>query len=157
MLEPSGSSPRSAESAESEPYLLINRQRKHRVDRARMLDFLSRLIGHLLPGAPFSVVLVSDRIIRQYNRDYWHDLRLLSSAGSTFKTDLNFQDEAGRQFSGVSVFGRAADGSPGHFYSATAIMGAGEFRGIDLLSPVWNLLDLTPSGRGEWLPSLALD
>lgn len=70
MLEPSGSSPRSAESAESEPYLLINRQRKHRVDRARMLDFLSRLIGHLLPGAPFSVVLVSDRIIRQYNRDY---------------------------------------------------------------------------------------
>ena len=70
MLEPSGSSPRSAESAESEPYLLINRQRKHRIDRARMLDFLSRLIGHLLPGAPFSVVLVSDRIIRQYNRDY---------------------------------------------------------------------------------------
>ena len=70
MVEPSGSSLRSAESAESEPYLLINRQRKHRIDRARMLDFLSRLIGHLLPGAPFSVVLVSDRIIRQYNRDY---------------------------------------------------------------------------------------
>ncbi len=23
-------------------------------------------------------------------------------------------------------------------------------RGIDLLSPVWNLLDLTPDGRGQW-------
>ena len=87
----------------------------------------------------------------------WHGLRLLSSAGSTFKTDLNFQDGAGRQFPGVSVFGRAADGAPGHFYSASAIMGAGEFRGIDLLSPIWNLLDLTPTGRGEWLPSLAYD
>ena len=33
----------------------------------------------------------------------------------------------------------------------------GRRRGIDLLSPVWNLLDLTPEGRGEWLPSLAYD
>lgn len=87
----------------------------------------------------------------------WHGLRLLSSAGSTFKTDLNFQDEAGRQFPGVSVFGRAAGGSPCRFYSASALMGADQFRGIDLLSPVWNLLDLTPEGRGEWLPSLAYD
>ena len=87
----------------------------------------------------------------------WRDLRLLSSAGSSFKTDLNFQDEEGRQLSGVSVFGRAAGGSPGHFYSASAIMGAGEFRGIDLLTPVWSLLDLTPGGRGEWLPSLTYD
>lgn len=23
--------------------------------------------------------------------------------------------------------------------------------GIDALSPVWNILDLLPSGRGEWL------
>jgi predicted dithiol-disulfide oxidoreductase (DUF899 family) len=29
-----------------------------------------------------------------------------------------------------------------------------EYRGIDLLTPVWNLLDLTPAGREEWMPSL---
>jgi predicted dithiol-disulfide oxidoreductase (DUF899 family) len=23
-------------------------------------------------------------------------------------------------------------------------------RGIDLLSPIWNMLDLTPQGRGDW-------
>lgn len=23
-------------------------------------------------------------------------------------------------------------------------------RGIDLLCPVWHLLDITPSGRGDW-------
>jgi predicted dithiol-disulfide oxidoreductase (DUF899 family) len=27
-------------------------------------------------------------------------------------------------------------------------------RGIDLLSPVWNLLDITPDGRGQWDPKL---
>ncbi|WP_406137344.1 DUF899 family protein [Streptomyces sp. NBC_01089] len=27
-------------------------------------------------------------------------------------------------------------------------------RGIDLLSPVWHLLDLTPRGRGDWFASL---
>ncbi len=27
-------------------------------------------------------------------------------------------------------------------------------RGIDLLAPVWHLLDLTPRGRGDWYPSL---
>ena len=36
-------------------------------------------------------------------------------------------------------------------------MRADQFRGIDLLSPVWNLLDLTPKGRGDWEPSLAYD
>jgi len=28
-------------------------------------------------------------------------------------------------------------------------------RGIDLLSPVWHLLDLTPGGRADWYPSLS--
>jgi predicted dithiol-disulfide oxidoreductase (DUF899 family) len=28
-------------------------------------------------------------------------------------------------------------------------------RGIDLLSPVWNLMDLTPEGRGDWNAELA--
>jgi predicted dithiol-disulfide oxidoreductase (DUF899 family) len=27
-------------------------------------------------------------------------------------------------------------------------------RGIDLLSPVWHMLDLTPRGRGDWYASL---
>jgi len=29
----------------------------------------------------------------------------------------------------------------------------GKIRGIDLLSPVWNVLDLLPAGRGDWEPS----
>ncbi len=28
-------------------------------------------------------------------------------------------------------------------------------RGLDLLNPVWNILDLTPQGRGDWYPGLS--
>ena len=123
------------------------------------VDGFNGTAQHIDKNITFAIVAEADiAVLRTWGRSRgWHGLRLLSSAGSSFKTDLNFQDEEGRQLSGVSVFGRAADGSPGHFYSASAIMGAGEFRGIDLLTPVWSLLDLTPGGRGEWLPSLTYD
>ena len=123
------------------------------------VDGLIGVARHIGRSANLAVVAQADIApLRSLGRDRgWHGLRLLSSAGSSFKTDLKFQDEAGGQFPGVSVFGRAADGSPRHFYSAAAIMKAGEYRGIDLLSPVWNLLDLTHVGRGDWLPSLAYD
>ena len=49
------------------------------------------------------------------------------------------------------------DGLLYHFYSASAIMAENEYRGLDLFTPVWNLLDLTPEGRGDWLPSVRYD
>jgi predicted dithiol-disulfide oxidoreductase (DUF899 family) len=27
-------------------------------------------------------------------------------------------------------------------------------RGLDLITPAWTMLDLTPQGRGEWRPKL---
>jgi len=36
-------------------------------------------------------------------------------------------------------------------------MKPGELRGIDLMTPFWNILDLTPDGRGEWMPKLEYD
>jgi predicted dithiol-disulfide oxidoreductase (DUF899 family) len=41
---------------------------------------------------------------------------------------------------------RSPDGSLKHFYSKSAIMKEELNRGIDLLSPVWNIFDLTPGG-----------
>ena len=53
-----------------EPYLLLNRQRKYRVDRPDCLKFLTILVEHLHPQGTFSVVLVSDRVMRSYNSRY---------------------------------------------------------------------------------------
>jgi predicted dithiol-disulfide oxidoreductase (DUF899 family) len=99
--------------------------------------------------------------LRRWGRQRgWHGLRLVSSADTDFKTVLKFQDSEGRQWPGVSVFVRSADGSVKHFYSASAIMKEtkeGFNRGIDLLSPVWGILDLTPGGRGDWNAKLTYD
>ncbi len=44
-----------------------------------------------------------------------------------------------------------------HFYSGSAMMKDNVNRGIDLLSPVWNLFDLTPEGRGNWNAKVEYD
>ena len=55
----------------------------------------------------------------------------------------------------VSVFVLDPEGRPRHSYSCHPRMADDiQQRGIDLLSPVWHLLDLTPQGRGEWFAGL---
>ena len=86
----------------------------------------------------------------------WNKLRLLSAAeGSKFKYDLASEDREGNQDSTVSVFTRDPDGTLRHFYSAHPHMACDiRERGIDLLTPVYNVLDLTPQGRSDWYASL---
>ena len=85
----------------------------------------------------------------------WSGLRLFSAAGSTFKYDLGSEEADGEQVERVSVFTLGVDGEVHHVYSKGAEMADDRReRGIDLLSPVWHLLDLTPTGRGNWYPSL---
>ncbi|MBI2149264.1 MAG: rRNA maturation RNase YbeY [Acidobacteria bacterium] len=55
----------------SKKYLVINKQRKHAVDRAKLNRFISTLVSDLgLEDREFSVVFVTDERIRRYNRDY---------------------------------------------------------------------------------------
>jgi len=51
-------------------FLLLNRQRRRPVDRKALSVFLTRIVADLAPSGGFSVVLVSDRAIRKYNRAY---------------------------------------------------------------------------------------
>ena len=44
-----------------------------------------------------------------------------------------------------------------HFYSNCAIMREKINRGIGMLSPVWNIFDVTPEGRGDWNAKLDYD
>ncbi|MFF4347350.1 DUF899 family protein [Streptomyces sp. NPDC001530] len=94
--------------------------------------------------------------LRQHARNRgWHRLRLLSCGDSTFRYDLGSEDKDGEQDSTLSVFTRDGDGTVRHFYSAHPRMADDiDQRGVDLLAPVWHLLDLTPQGRGDWYPSL---
>jgi len=57
---------------------------------------------------------------------------------------------------GVGLRQRGGDGTVRHLYSKGAQMADDRReRGIDLMTPVWHLLDLTPNGRDDWYPSLS--
>ena len=122
------------------------------------IDGYNGVANHIRQNVDFAIVAAADPpVLREYaRRRGWHNLRLLSTGeGSTFKYDLGSEDRQGNQDSTISVFTRDADGTLRHFYSAHPQMAANiKERGIDLLTPVYNLLDLTPQGRGKWYAEL---
>ena len=121
------------------------------------IDGFNAVAVHLAQNADFVIAAAADpAMLRAHARSRgWHNLRLLSCGDSTFKYDLCSEDAEGNQDSTISVFTRDADGVVRHFYSAHPRMADDiDQRGVDLLSPVWHMLDLTPGGRGDWYPSL---
>jgi predicted dithiol-disulfide oxidoreductase (DUF899 family) len=121
------------------------------------IDGYSGVAPHLAQNIDFAIVAAAEpKALREHARKRgWETLRLLSAGASTFKYDLGSEDAEGAQDSAISVFKKDADGTVRHFYTAHPRMAPDiKERGIDLLSPVWNLLDLIPAGRGAWYPSL---
>lgn len=123
-----------------------------------MIDSLNGVAHHLARNVDLAIVAAADppALRAHARRQGWNNLRLLSTGeGSTFKYDLGGEDREGNQDSTISVFTRDADGTLRHFYSAHPQMAPDiKERGLDLLSPVYNVLDLTPQGRGDWYASL---
>jgi predicted dithiol-disulfide oxidoreductase (DUF899 family) len=122
------------------------------------IDGLNGIAHHLAQNVDFAVVAAADPpALRAHARSRgWDRLRLLSCAANTFQYDLGAEDEEGVQDSTVSTFTLDPDGTPRHFTSAHPRMAEDvEQRGIDLLNPLWHLLDLTPQGRGDWYASLS--
>jgi predicted dithiol-disulfide oxidoreductase (DUF899 family) len=106
----------------------------------------------------FAVVAKSpiERIMKFARSRGWNDLPLLSSSNNSYNADYHAQTEDGDQLPAVNVFVRR-DGRIHHFYNTELLYGAWEkgqdARHLDLIWPLWNLLDLTPEGRGEkWYP-----
>jgi predicted dithiol-disulfide oxidoreductase (DUF899 family) len=122
------------------------------------IDGFDSVVQHLEQNVDFVIAAAAEpAALRQHARNRgWRNLRLLSCGDSTFKFDLLSEDAAGNQDSTISVFTRDARGVVRHFYTAHPSMAEDiHERGIDLLSPVWNILDLTPGGRGDWYPELS--
>ena len=121
------------------------------------IDALNGVAHHLAQNVDLAIVAAADlSMLRAYARERgWDKLRLLSATDSTFKYDLGSEDGEGHQDSTISVFTRDSDGTLRHFYSGHPWLADDvKERGIDELIPVWNMLDLTPQGRGSWYASL---
>lgn len=121
------------------------------------IDGYNAAAPHLTQNADFAVVAAAEptAISTHAKSRGWSNLRLLSAGDTTFKYDLGSEEADGSQTEWISVFTRGGDGTVRHVYSKGAQMADNRReRGIDLLSPVWHLLDLTPNGRDDWYPSL---
>jgi predicted dithiol-disulfide oxidoreductase (DUF899 family) len=121
------------------------------------IDGYNGVAHHIAQTTDFAIVAAADpATLRAYARERgWEKLRLLSAGDSTFKYDLGSEDASGGQDSQISVFTKESDGTVRHFYSGHPWLDPEiKERGIDELTPIWNILDLTPQGRGKFYTSL---
>jgi predicted dithiol-disulfide oxidoreductase (DUF899 family) len=124
------------------------------------LDSLNGTAPHAAQRLNLAVVAKSPiGRIREFARGRgWHNLRLLSSGGNTYNRDYHGEAADGGQLPVLSLFVRRA-GRVYHSYSTELAFAPPEpgqnQRHIDMMWPLWNLLDLTPEGRGaDWYPRL---
>jgi predicted dithiol-disulfide oxidoreductase (DUF899 family) len=121
------------------------------------IDGINGVAHHIAQNVDFAIVAAADpAALRAHARARgWNRLRLLSAGDSTFKYDLGSEDREGKQDATISVFNRDSHGAVHHFYTAHPWMSREiKERGIDLMSPIWHICDLTPQGRGDWYTKL---
>jgi len=139
-------------------HLMYGKKQKNPCPMCTMwMDGWNGVAHHLAQNVDVAVVAAADpAALRAHARNRgWNRLRLLSCGTNTFKADLGSENPDGGQDSQVSVFTRDADGTVRHFYSAHPRVAPDiNERGIDLLLATYNILDLTPQGRGKWYSSL---
>ena len=128
-----------------------------------ILDALDGEAPHVTQRANLVAVAKSplERILSFTRGRGWKNLRLLSSASNTYNRDYHGEDEKGSQLPAINVFARRG-GRIHHLYNAESLYASPDpgqdARHADMIWPLWNLLDLTPEGRGQdWYPRLSYD
>jgi predicted dithiol-disulfide oxidoreductase (DUF899 family) len=141
------------------------------------LDALDGAAQHIRQRAAFVVVAKSPlaRLQALARERGWTGLRLLSTNGNHYDRDY-FGDSTGlpesvreqQEFKPneewdmpiLNVF-RREGGKIRHFWGSELLYVPAEpgqeYRHNDLLNPLWNMLDLTPAGRGDFDPKLRYD
>jgi predicted dithiol-disulfide oxidoreductase (DUF899 family) len=122
------------------------------------IDGYNGTAHHIAQNVDFAIAAAADvPALRAHARSRgWKNLRLLSCGNSRFKYDMASEDAEGNQDSTISVFTRNSNGTLRHFYTAHPWLAEDiNQRGVDRLTPVYNMLDLTPQGRGDWYADLS--
>jgi len=126
-----------------------------------IIDSMDGAARHVTQRVNLAVVAKSPiERIREFAKERgWRDVRLLSSEKSTYNRDYRGEDENGEQMPAMNVFVRR-DGKIFHSWNTELMFAPPEagqdFRHVDSIWPLWNLLDVTPAGRGKtWTPKLS--
>jgi predicted dithiol-disulfide oxidoreductase (DUF899 family) len=120
-----------------------------------LLDQLDGMAEHSEQHVNFAVVAQAplEQVLAFADERGWRRLRLVSSAGTTFKRDYLAETPEGHQRPMLTVFHRDGD-TIRHFWSSELFYAPSdpgeEPRHVGTLEPLWNLFDLTPEGRPDW-------
>jgi predicted dithiol-disulfide oxidoreductase (DUF899 family) len=125
-----------------------------------MLDSLDGAAPHVSQRVNLVVVAKSplSRILAFARERGWRRLRLLSSSGNSYNQDYWAESADGAQMPMLNVFVKRGE-EIRHFWGSEMLYAPwarGQHpRHIDSIWPLWNLLDVTPEGRGtDWHPKL---
>jgi predicted dithiol-disulfide oxidoreductase (DUF899 family) len=125
------------------------------------LDALEGNAEHIMQRVNLAVVAKSPiGRIREFSRGRgWRRLRLISSGENDFNRDYFGEIAEGAQSTMMHVFVKRPDGIHLFWSSELNLLppdpGQNQ-RHIDPMWPLWNVLDLTPEGRGkDWFPKLS--
>ena len=125
-----------------------------------ILDSLEGNARHITQRTNLVVIAKSpiERILAFARSRGWSRLRLLSSQGNSYNRDYHAETADGAQMPMLNVF-RRDGGTIRHFYGTELLYAKVEpgqnARHVDLIWPLWNVLDFTPEGRGsDWYPKL---
>jgi predicted dithiol-disulfide oxidoreductase (DUF899 family) len=126
-----------------------------------IVDGLDVSAPHVSQRAALAVVAKAppEEIAKVADERGWRHVRLLSSRENSFNRDYRAETEDGNQMPMLSVF-RKVDGVVHHSWSSELLYAPcepdQEPRHVDMIWPLWNLLDATPEGRGaDFNPELS--
>ena len=126
-----------------------------------LMDGLDGQIRHINQNISTAVVAKHD--IRTFHEHAqtrgWKDLRLLSSKNNSYHVDY-YGEVDGNQITNANIFQRDGD-TIRHFWNSEMVfatpMEGCHPRHLDIIWPLWGVLDMTPLGRGDFSPSLRYD
>ena len=127
-----------------------------------IVDALDGEAPHILQRAGLVVIVkVPLARMREHARSRgWSDARLLSSEKNSYNRDYGAETADGFQVPMLNVF-RRDGGKVRHFWGSEMLYAKTDdpsqgSRHVDAIWPLWNVLDVTPEGRGtDWEPKLA--
>lgn len=125
------------------------------------IDSLDRAAPHARQRVNLAVIARAPiaRLLEVARGRGWNSLRLLSSENNSFNADYHSQQSDDAQMPVLHVFERVGDDFY-HFYSTELVFvspdPAQNQRHIDMMWPLWNVLDMVREGRGtDWYPRLS--
>ena len=125
-----------------------------------IIDAIDGAAKHVVQRINFAVIAKAPigKFRQHARRRGWKNTLLLSSAGNTFNGDYNAESPGGDQMPIAHVFVRRGK-KISHVWSSELFYvrpdKGQDMRHVDIMWPMWSMLDMTPEGRGTtWGPQL---